>query len=670
MTTSILDSSFDLEALCPATQRIITPIKLQPNDRLRISLTPDERSFDVTAYAIHPSSDNEWPASWAAQQTWVGRIPERRQTGSGRWTLRATDFAVLVIHATWPVDRIHFTSDATRLTYEYLLLRFLQQSYLAKQKAEFKLHGVRPPQPDNYFDHPNLPLTPYQETAAITTIESEGSALFMEQGTGKTPIVVRRIMHEAALKPGKQMYTVVIVCPKNVRTNWANELERFATVPGQCVVLRGGALHRIKQLIEVMEPENGSRWAAVICSYETIKRSWNAMRMIEWDLAVADESHFIKSPKAKRSQQLMKLRDHAKARMILTGTSVANNVSDLFSQLEFLGKGMSGFSNYTAFRQYYNRYSKKDMQGRREVLGYQNLPILQERLARCAYITTKREALPDLPQQTYDVREVSMSPRQAEYYEKVRRELAVEIEADLAQAQSQGKDLRLTVTNILTKLLRLSQITAGYVVSDKVYTSDGELEHGGDDRLHFFKNNPKLDELIDAIKEKGPLEKVIVWSCWVPAIRQIEQRLKDEGISAAVYYGGTRDDVRDDIVRRFNETAELKVFVGNPAAGGQGLNLPGFVPEWEGTEKDHGCNADHVFFYACDWSMIKRSQAEGRNHGKGRCRVPIRYTDLVVPNTIDVEIRKRVLSKQQTAANVQDVKEIMQRLVASDLEGD
>lgn len=651
-----------IEAMNKATETIFAPIKFMPNDRLEIELTDDGKYFICLAFAM--LNGRKGPASTHATKTWALRIPERAAAGHGRWKMRATDMTAVIIHQVWNPEHVTMTKAAAA-TYEVLLLRFMQQSVHARMRAKFKIERELPTAPDTYYDHPDLPLSPYQTCAAVTSIDTEGTALFCEQGTGKTPIVIRRINHESlnVFRDEKRMYRAIIVCPRNVRGNWRNELIKFATLPGKVTVLRGGQLKRVKRLVDAMTPDEDSHWSVVITSYETLKRSWEAIKLVEWDLAVADESHMFKSSKAERGKYMLKLRERSNQRMCLTGTPMANQIADYYMQLEFLGQGMSGFSSWKNFREYYSRFVQQNNEVKVVGVDLEKLPLFQERLSRLAFMVTKAEALPDLPDKMYDCIEAQMSPTQRKYYEQMQKHLAAEIEEDLRRAEDSDMPLKVTANNVLTKLLRLSQITAGYVVSDEVHNDLGEEINTGEQRVHFFKDNPKMDELIEVLKNKGPKEKTIIWTCWVPVIYELSRRLDEAGIKHVKYFGKTKDEERDQIEYDWNHDPELKVFIGNPAAGGVGLNLPGYVPEHDGTDLDHGCNADHTIFYACNWSMIQRSQAEDRNHGKNRCRMPIRVTDIVIPGTIDEEIRRRVLAKILNAMEISNLRDLLESLL-------
>src|SRR5206468_2692715 len=110
--------------------------------------------------------------------------------------------------------------------------------------------------------------------------------------------------------------------------------------------LKGGALKRQKTMIEtIIADDEDSQFGICVCSYEAVSRSWDQLRMVPWDLVIADESHYMKSRKRARGKQMLELREISEQRMCMTGTPVCNSLMDLYMQLEFLAPGMSGFSS-------------------------------------------------------------------------------------------------------------------------------------------------------------------------------------------------------------------------------------------------------------------------------------------------------------------------------------
>lgn len=647
-----------MKALTPATKQLLAPIDLKASDRLRLTLDRDGIRFQASVYA--PTSFNEYGlASYPARNLFFERVPERRKLEGGmKWLLAATDTTVQVINALWPREQIDFVDEDTEIAYDYLLLSGIQQDRNVEAVANFKITKM----PPNGISHnTQFPLAGYQLVPTKNAIQSEGYALFMEQGTGKTPVVIAVTCNEAPAVHAKEkrMYRVLIVCPLSVRSNWIDEYEKFATCHGKVTALRGGEVKRVKQLIDALAPSNGEEFTVVVMSYETMARMAESLATIEWDLVALDEGHYIKRYETKRAKGAMIIRDSAKKRMILTGTPIANTPLDIYSQLEFLGKGWSGFMSWKNFKSFYGVWEKT--QHGDKLVALQNMPFMKERLARLSYIVTKKEVLPDLPDKVYDVYEVEMTKRQKDVYEELRRSLMLQAEQALNDT---SKPRQLVVQNVLTQLLRLSQITSGFVSWDPVIDPDGNVLE--ERELEFFNPNPKLDALVEIMKEKSPNDKTIIWAHWVPDIRAIHARLTHEGIKGVMYYGSVKQDDRETNKHAFNKDDSVKYIAGSAGSGGAGLNLLGYdftLPE----DQQGETNANHVIYYSQDWSHPKRSQSEDRAHRRGT-REPVRYTDLVVPGTIDEEIRARVLKKRMMAFEVSDVREILSNVLKGDLD--
>jgi len=649
-----------LTPLSAETRELFSPLQFRASDRLTLDLTRDHNYFIATTWAIGlDGSTHQW-ASADASRTWLARIPERKQHDThNEWLLAATDFTAIVIHVLWKhQDAIVFKSDAARTKYNFLIARFVAQLQEAAHRGEYKLLNELPPAPPDFIDHPQLPLRRHQLAALFTTHYLDSCALHMGMGTGKTAVAVARICLEARRrrKRGGGPLLALIVAPKNVRHNWGIEFHRFATAPGKLTVLRGGLLARVKQITEVMMPDvdrDESMYSVVISSYNGVVKTYDALRMIPWDICVLDEAHNIKNVYAKRWKTFMRLRDICTKRMELTGTPITNSPLDLFPQLEFLGEGLSGFMKWEKFRSFYCKLEKTH-DGRMSVRGYKNLPLMSERLARISFVVTKEEALPDLPPKTLDVIECEMGELQREIYQKVCAELLVEVESTLAS----DRPAAMTIENVLTSLLRLAQITAGMIRWDP--ECDINNVPIGPPRVEFFDDCPKLEALMEDIQSLEKLDKALVWCCFIPVVERISRRLTELGVDHVTFTGRTSDADRIDAVERFNNDPACKIFLGNPAAGGEGLNLCGYDREHPDTSLTNCCR---VLIYAQNWSSVKRAQSEDRPHRDGT-RVPVQVRDFIIPGTIEEEIRTRVLDMRQRALNIQDIAQILTSLRA------
>jgi SNF2 family DNA or RNA helicase len=641
-----------MKALSDSTAELLKPLKLWPEDRLELSVADHMKRFDVRV----KTTDGRMPSP-AAARTWIMRCPERRQLEdmSNHWLLAATDYTAEIIRAVWPEERITFTDEARGL-YEYLIATGAWQDRNAERVAVFKATG-EPGDSLNGAAHPELPPTKYQRCAADVAIGNEGYALFMDPGTGKTLVFLLRLLAEARAKrdAGLGMYRSLVVCPKGLRLNWKREIERFTTLPGKVSIAKGGKFKRMGSIIETLVDELDCYFGIVIMSYEGMTRDVEALLALgelgEWDLVVLDESHYIKGD-TNRARAAHKLRDKAKQRMIATGTPYCNGPTDLYNQFEFLGEGWSGFRSRDSFREFYGVFNKAEGESYRKLVSVQNMAFMKERLSRLSFMITKEEAMPDLPAKTYDVREVEMTARQAEVYKRVAEDLLLEIDEELEGGDADA----MTVSNILVKLLRLAQICSGFVVYDGQVDVANDTKAPG--RLEWIEGeNPKLEELVTMLKEeRTPDQKTIVACCFVPSVLNVSKRLAAEGIKHVRYHGSVKEAERTEAERMFNEDPDCRVMVGNPATFGIGLNLLGY-PYWDAQTKVT-TNCDRIVVYDQDWSFSKREQLEARPHRKGT-RVSIQVTDLVMPDTIDEDIRLRVMQKKHSAMDLVDVRAVL-----------
>jgi len=499
--------------------------------------------------------------------------------------------------------------------------------------------------------HSQFPLSQYQRLALAACIGIEGYALFMEQGTGKTPIVIARVCNEAPIvrRNENRMYRALIICPKAVQHNWLREFQRFTTRIGKVSIINGVHIDRISQIVEAMVEDPECCYTTCIISYDSAVRTLDTLCAIEWDLTVLDESHYIKSISTKRAKSLIKLRDKSRARMVLTGTPIANTPLDLYSQLEFLYRYATGCSTWTGFQRTYGVYASltsRQGTGFSKLIGMQNVPKLRESLALYSFQIDKKRALPELPEKVYDTYEVEMAEDQAQAYYELAEKLRIEIRQDMASSRVDA----VTVQFILVKLLRLAQICAGFIS----YTvSDPDTD---DPKKIKLFTDPKLDAILDILAEKQPEQKTIIWSSFIPSLYRIADHLKKHGYKVAIIDGKSTAEQRLQAEHAFNCDPETRVFIGNPAAAGVGLNLLGYPPHGEASTY-----CDHVIYHCQNWSMTHRLQSEDRAHRIG-AKTNVRITDLVVPETIDEEIRVRVLNKQINALTLRDVSTILEKL--------
>lgn len=676
-----------MKPLSSETAKYFAPLDFQSADRIYLQSDETESKFQLQAWNQFRGKDRDGnpikdqPSS--AVMKLITRLPEKKRIASYgsplSYEVPITDYTCDLIASLFPREQLYFHDDSTQAAFENVLAQSQTADKCAEINAAWRERKEVPAHQWEYSaEHP---LSPYQQVGLCLTMNSVhpygGYSLFMEQGTGKTPICVAAACNLAKLfkeAGNKRMYKILIICPNNVRANWEGEFLKFATQQGKISVMRGQSIGRIKQIYDAGRRDDpNDLYTVLITGYDTAKKSaaeltgqWDLgiededgnpienKKATVWDLVILDESQYIKSSKTKRWEAMEHIRDTSNSHIVLTGTPIANTQLDLYTQFEFLGKGYSGFSDFNGFRNFYGVYEMTGS-GHQALVDVQNLPFMRERLARLSFIIRKKEALPDLPDKIYDLREVEMSSDQSEYYQQVATQLAVEIERDLA---SDNMPRSMKINSILTKLLRLAQITSGFMSWQPIVSDDGETLV--DKRIEYFHPNNKIEALRELVLEPGgggdvELSKKLIWACFVPDIEFICSALQDDGFEVVKFYGATSDADRKEAEYRFNFDPKCRIFVGNPAAGGTGLNLLGYPP---GQPEYTDMNCDHIIYYSQNWSSLARGQSEDRPNRRGT-RVPTRITDLLTPKTIDEIIRTRVIEKQMMALEVADLRRIL-----------
>ena len=648
-----------LEIMSPETTGYLagTAHPLGPCDALIVRCFPEQASTDsihLIPVRVEQSGEAHRTASYTADKLWW---LEKVGLGFARdaaqfWRGHCTDTCCLALYLGWGPSRLWFSENDTESLQRFSdpIMRFLRNAY----KTRDALRRVAEPENEELVKlrwllrkSPMRPLH-HQLCALMSILGSDLSALFMEMGTGKTAVAIYKAFLEAK-KKRSGIYKVIVACPNNIRLNWLEELKKFAPAPYRAIDLRGGRMDRIGKMVSILSSEpladekRVPKVAFAVIGYESAIGIMQALRAIPWDLGILDECHALKDTRTKRAKAFLEeLRFACRSKLIMTGTPITNSPLDLFGQFEFLGPGFSGFDKWETFRKFYAKFVRTG-RGYEKLDGYSHLPIMRERLILNSFCVTKAEVYKDLPPKVHDVLEVEFSPGQAILYKKTLDRIIIEIEQDLLSGGL--KDAAMIIKNALTRLMRLAQITAGIVKVDRIGDD-------GVDLSQFLIQCPKVQLLFDELNATPRNEKVIVWSCFVRPIDEIAAVLGD---SCVKLHGKVSLKKREESIKAFNSDPNVRFLIANPSVASQGLNLLGY------TDPKQKTNCARMIYYSQNWSMLSRAQSEDRSHRHGT-RVPLRITDLVIPNTVDVEIRETIMVHRELAHTLQDVSSLVSRL--------
>lgn len=425
---------------------------------------------------------------------------------------------------------------------------------------------------------------------------SRGAALLMEMGCGKT---ITSIAVSGCLYQSGKIKKILIVAPVSVLEVWDEGYNKFANFPYTLTLLKGSCSEKAEMLEEISD----EGLQIVVVNYESAWKLERELLIFNADLIIADEGHKIKSPQASVSKGMHSLGDRARYKLLLTGTLITNNETDVFSQYRFVNSDLFG-TNFNEFKSNYF-----DICGNSNyTLAYRECKRREflKKLHSIAYRVTKAECL-ELPDITEKVRIVELESEAMKLYSNFDQMLHSQVENSNVRSK-----------NVLIKNLRLSQITGGHFIDnmsmDNV-VSTAKLE--------------VLSDIIDLAISEG--KKLVVMARFKAELNDIQKLLEKKGLGYSVVRGGVKK--RDEEIRKFQENDKYKIFIGQIATASLGINLT---------------VASLMVFYSFDYSMSNFVQAKARIHRISQ-RENCTYIYLIAKNTIDCKVYNSLCKKVDLA---------------------
>ena len=355
---------------------------------------------------------------------------------------------------------------------------------------------------------------------------------------------------------GKTLQTIctvsgrtLVVCPKSVVYNWAEEIRRFR--PGLRTHIYQGVKRELDRSADV-----------TLVTYAVLRLDATVLQGEPWDTVILDEAQAIKNPTSQTARAAFELK--GTFRVALSGTPVENRLEELWSLMHFANPGLLG--GKSAFQE---RYA-----GPISVGDPQAASRLRSKIRPFVLRRMKREVLPELPPRTDAILHVELDDVERSVYDAVR----VATKKDVALALSQGGN----VLAALEALLRLRQAAchAQLVPGQKAESSS------------------KIDRLLEALEEAtSEGHKALVFSQWTSFLDLVEPHLRAANIKFTRLDGSTRD--RGAVVTQFQADDGPPVMLVSLKAGGTGLNLTAadhvflLDPWWNPAVEDQAADRAH-----------------------------------------------------------------------------
>jgi len=438
----------------------------------------------------------------------------------------------------------------------------------------------------------------YQEEAYNAIKDLKYSAIFHEQGLGKTKIAIDTLLYWL---DKKGVDCVIIVTKKQLVQNWINEF-LFHTH------IRPAILNSNKK--DNYYVFNGP-YRVIVTNFEVVtveKERFKLFLKARNSAIIIDESTKLKNPESKLTQTFFELAQHFVFKCIMTGTPIANRPYDIWAQIFFLDQGESLGKDFNSFKKSCDLSNKLYQSDCKRKLFEGSINKISEKINKFSVRETKNHGIIDLPDKKYITIIAKFESSQQRIYESIKRDLTILI-------QKGDTTLLDDSSSSLKRLLRLVQATSNPKLIDNMYyeTSGKEFE---------------LDTLIKKIIDNN--EKCIVWSNFIENIDYFTK--KYSMYDAVKIHGKMSIQDRNKSIEKFKKD-ECKILFATPQSAKEGLTLT---------------MANHVIFYDRGFSLDDYLQAQDRIHRISQKKTCYIY-NIMIENSIDLWVDVLLKAKQNAA---------------------
>ena len=526
-----------------------------------------------------------------------------------------------------------------------------------------------------------------------------------EMGLGKTLQTLALFQHLKVSEPisSGENRPFLVICPLSVLSSWANEAAKW-TPDFKVIRFHGpkAERERLKQetmgfldrygakttksrtkrnrkQVEVVDlTEEAQPVDLVITTYETFvtEQSW-FKRAFAWRYVVTDEGHKLKNAKSNVSHALQTIR--AEHRLLLTGTPLQNNLTELWALLHWLFPEVFTEETSDNFRQAFDlsrgKASTSFMDDARRLLETIMLRRMKESPGVDLGLPPKEEVLlfvPLTPMQRfwytrlltkadYMLLEDLFRGVKGKAEQDMKEEHAKDQELSLLEQAahgSSGTDVWAESKQIVTNVLKADdkqrneyQKLMVLILQLRKACTHPYLLPGSRPDPYLIGNHIRvasgkfivLEKILQELVVKNR-KKVLIFSGWTRTLDMIEELLEFMGsvgdprmLRYLRFDGSTGRARRNLTIRMFNDqTSEFQIMLISTRAGGLGINLT---------------SATDVIFMDEDWNPQVTLQAEARSHRIGQTNKVTIYK-LCTQGTVEEQMMGRIRKKLYLSAKI------------------
>jgi SWI/SNF-related matrix-associated actin-dependent regulator 1 of chromatin subfamily A len=387
---------------------------------------------------------------------------------------------------------------------------------------------------------PGLELYPFQYVGVRFAELAGGRCLIGDDmGIGKT---IQAIAYCAL---HQDQWPVLVICPSNVKYNWAKEVARW--LPDTTVEVVNGYRGPIEEA------------DFTVINYDLMAKRFEQLDEMEFGISVLDESHYVKNNKAARTKATLSIADKSDSVLCLSGTAITNRPAEYFTTLNLLRK-----AQFSSWLNYVRRYCAAYNDGWGwKTGGASNVEELHAVSRDFTIRRLKKEVMAELP-------------------DKIRQSIPViPTKAELKEYRQRQRDWSDEYSHIRDSGRALP---AGYVLNMLT-----DLRHN----CGVMKVGPVSEWVID-YKENNE-RPIVVFAHHKNVVTPLLSIFKLKGLRADTITGEVKSERRSDIVDEF-QAGNLDVLVCSTLAAKEGLTLTAadtvvfvereWVPGWEEQAED------------------------------------------------------------------------------------
>jgi SNF2 family DNA or RNA helicase len=374
---------------------------------------------------------------------------------------------------------------------------------------------------------------------------------------GKTIQAIALIAYLMEFKQNLGPYLVIV--PLSTLSNWQNEFTKWC--PSARLICYKGTPTQRKEIYK--DQVRTGHFNVLLTTYEYIIRDKKFLHKIIWQYAIVDEGHRMKNAQSKFAVTLA-TQYTTKFRVLLTGTPLMNDLSELWALLNFLLPAI--FNSVETFDDWFSRPfsqfggSTANDEEADDLLSNEERVLiihrLHELLRPFMLRRVKSEVLDQLPEKVEKVLRCELSSWQKELYKQISAKAVAENSAE-QQGPTRG------LNNVVMQLRKVCNhpflfSPEGYHVNETIIRSSGKVA--------------LLDEMLPKLKAAG--HRVLMFTQMTAVMTILEDYFAYRGYLSLRLDGSTPSEEREKRMYKFNAPDSPHfIFLLSTRAGGLGLNL-------------------------------------------------------------------------------------------------